>query len=54
MGEEDLCVCVPGLYPKDPRLGTPSVSCVPTPPLWAQEKGPRSVRTLPSPRMSPF
>lgn len=27
--EKSTCVCVPGLYPKDPQRGTLSVSCLP-------------------------
>lgn len=52
--EKRTWVGIPGLYPKGPQLGTLSVGTLPAQTLWAQEKAPWIVRTLPSPRLASF
>lgn len=53
-GREDLCVCVPGLHPKDPHLDTLPISWLLTQTLWVQENALWVVSGPSAPRLAPF
>lgn len=52
--EKRTWVCIPGLYPRVPSLAPCQFGTLPAQTLWAQERAPGIVRTLPSPRLASF